>query len=247
MARTRILSLNINAGFDLSRRRFLLPALRDAVRQVDADIVLLQEVLGEHLAHARRHAQWPREAQHAYLADTIWPHHAYGRNAEFAEGHQGNAVLSRFPIATHGNHDVSVAGHEARGLLHVVVDRPATSDPLHLVNVHLGLRESHRQRQVAQLLEFVDGRIPVEAPLVIAGDFNDWRSRAHPLLRAAGLHEAFEDAQGRLALTFPSPRPLLPLDRMYLRHVEAHTASVLRGRPWSRLSDHAGLLVELEN
>ena len=245
MASIRILSLNINAGFDLSRRRFLLPALRDAVRTIGADVVLLQEVLGEHTGHARRHAQWPSQAQYDYLADAFWPHHAYGRNADFAEGHQGNALLSRFPIASHGNHDVSIAGHEARGLLHAAVQVPDAPRPLHLVNVHLGLHESHRQRQVAQLLGFIDANVPPGLPLVVAGDFNDWRARAHRLLRAAGLREAFEDSRGRLALTFPSLRPVLPLDRIYLRDTRAVTTSVLHARPWSRLSDHCGLLAEI--
>ena len=31
----RILTLNVNAGFDVTRRRFQLPALRDAVQSVD--------------------------------------------------------------------------------------------------------------------------------------------------------------------------------------------------------------------
>jgi len=245
MASTRILSFNINAGFDLSRRRFLLPALRDAVREVDADVVLLQEVLGEHAGHARRHAQWPTQAQYDYLADAFWPHRAYGRNADFAEGHQGNAVLSRFPIAAHGNHDVSIAGHEARGLLHAVIDVPDGSQPLHIMNVHLGLRESHRQWQVARLVEFIESAIPAGSPLVVAGDFNDWRMRVHPLLRAAGLREAFEDTDGRLPRTFPSPRPLLPVDRIYVRDAQVVATDVLRARPWSRLSDHCALLAEI--
>ena len=246
MARIRILSLNINAGFDLSRRRFLLPALRDAVHQVDADVVLLQEVLGEHAGHARRHAQWPLQAQHAYLAHALWPHHAYGRNAELAEGHQGNAVLSRFPIAAHGNHDISIAGHEARGLLHAIIDVPNMLQPLHVMNVHLGLRESHRQFQVSQLVEFIDTQIPAGAPLLVAGDFNDWRTRAHPRLRPTGLREAIEESNGRQALTITSTRPVLPQDSIYFRDVDVFSASVLRGRPWSRLSDHAGLLVAIE-
>lgn len=245
MSLITILSFNINAGFDLARRRFLLPELRDAVRAVDADVVLLQEVLGEHAGHARRHARWPSQAQHAYLAEAVWPHHAYGRNADFIDGHQGNAVLSCFPIAAHGNHDVSIAGHEARGLLHAVIDVPDATQPLHVVNVHLGLRESHRQWQVARLVEFIEAKIPAGVPLVVAGDFNDWRTRAHPVLRAAGLREAFEDSRGRVARSFPSSRPLLPVDRIYLRDAGVVATSVLRARPWSRLSDHAALLAQI--
>jgi endonuclease/exonuclease/phosphatase family metal-dependent hydrolase len=245
MARFTLLTLNINGGFDLSRRRFVLPALRDAVRGVGADIVLLQEVLGEHAGHARRHRDWPSLAQQEYLAETLWPHNAYARNAAFAEGHQGNALLSRFPIAHWANHDVSIAGHEPRGLMHVAVDLPGIAAPLHLINVHFGLHESHRQFQAARLCRFIHEDIPASVPLVVAGDFNDWRRRAHGLLLACGMQEFFEHTQGRLARTFPSGAPLLPLDRIYVRNLQVDSARVLSGRPWSKLSDHAGLLSQL--
>lgn len=245
MTRFSVLSLNINMGLDIRRRRFVLPGLRDAIRSVGADIVLLQEVLGEHAGHARRHAQWPSQPQHEYLAGTLWPHHAYGRNAVFTEGHQGNAVLSRFPISSQQNHDVSIPGHEPRGLLHTLLDVPGLRSPLHVISVHLGLRESHRKMQVAALCRLVAHGIPRDAPLLVAGDFNDWRLHAHAPLLSSGLHEAFESAHGRLARTFPAQLPLLPLDRMYLRNLRAAELAVLAKSPWERLSDHAGLLASL--
>jgi endonuclease/exonuclease/phosphatase family metal-dependent hydrolase len=248
MVQVSVLTLNINAGFDVSRRRFLLPALREAMRQVGADVVLLQEVLGAHAGHARRHAQWAPQPQHAYLADAHWPHHAYGRNAVFVEGHQGNAILSRMPIVRSENHDVSIAGHEPRGLLHAVLELPDASkavSAMHVVNVHLGLSESHRREQVAALCRLVETDIPAGSPLVVAGDFNDWRQRGHDALRAAGLHEAFEQTGGHLAKTFPSALPLLPLDRIYLRNADVQSACRLSAKPWSRLSDHVALLARL--
>jgi endonuclease/exonuclease/phosphatase family metal-dependent hydrolase len=245
MARFSLLTLNINGGFDLSRRRFVLPALRDAVRSVGADVVLLQEVLGHHAGHAQRHRDWPSLAQQEYLAEALWPHHAYARNAVFAEGHQGNALLSRFPVARWANHDASVAGHEPRGLLHAAVALPGDAPLLHLVNVHLGLKEVHRQHQIARLRELIESDIPSGAPLAVAGDFNDWRQRGHHALLAAGLHEAFERAHGRLARTFPSRWPVLPVDRIYLRQLRAERVDVMSGAPWSVLSDHAGLLAQL--
>jgi endonuclease/exonuclease/phosphatase family metal-dependent hydrolase len=251
LAQVSLLTLNLNAGFDATRRRFLLPALREAVRQVGADVVLLQEVLGAHAGHARRHAQWPRQAQHTYLAEAHWPHHVYGRNAVFVEGDQGNAILSRLPIVRSENRDVSIAGHEPRGLLHAVlelprVDAPDAAPTMHVVNVHLGLAESHRREQIAALCQFVETDVPAGIPLVVAGDFNDWRQRGHAALRAAGLHEAFEQTMGRLAKTFPSALPLLPLDRIYLRNANVQSVRMLSARPWSRLSDHLALLVRLQ-
>ena len=239
----RILTLNVNAGFDVTRRRFQLPALREAVHAVGADIVLLQEVLGHHAGHARRHAQWPAQPQHEYLAHTLWPHHAYGRNAIFPEGEQGNALLSRFAISAFDNRDVSIAGHEARGLLHARLDLP--EGELHVVCTHLGLLESHRRKQLQTLRALVERDIPHNAPLIVAGDFNEWRARGHDVLIEAGLQEAFHVAHGRLARTFPARRPILPLDRIYFRNAAVCSASVLSSRPWSHLSDHAGLLAEL--
>jgi endonuclease/exonuclease/phosphatase family metal-dependent hydrolase len=245
MPALNVLTLNAHMGFSLSRRRFVLPALREAIRSVSADLVFLQEVLGAHAHHARRHADWPDEPQYEFLADTTWAQHAYGRNAAYPHGHHGNALLSKFPILRHRNHDVSVQGHEERGLLHCVIEVPAGGE-LHAVCAHLGLRESHRQRQLGLLCELLRDGIPPGAPVVVAGDFNDWRGRGHALLAGCGLHEAFVEAHGRFARSFPSRLPLLPLDRIYVRGASAREPRVLGGPPWSRLSDHAPLLARIE-
>ena len=244
MSHCTVLSLNINMGLDVSRRRFVLPRLRDAVRETNADLVLLQEVMGGEAGGTPRRAERPLQPQHEYLAESIWPHHAYGQNAVVAGGHQGNAVLSRFAILGQRNVDVSIPGHEPRGLLHALLDVPWLDVPLQVVSVHLGLRESHRQHQVARLCALAR-ETPHGMPIVVGGDFNDWRKRGHAPLLAAGLHEAFEAAHGRLARTFPSWSPVLPLDRLYLRGAHAVELDVLRRGPWSRLSDHAALLARI--
>jgi endonuclease/exonuclease/phosphatase family metal-dependent hydrolase len=245
MPALNVLTLNAHMGFSPSRRRFVLPALREAIRSVSADLVFLQEVMGAHARHARRHADWPAEPQYEFLADTTWGQHAYGRNAAYPHGHHGNALLSKFPILRDRNHDVSVHGHERRGLLHCVIDVPGGGE-LHAVCAHLGLRESHRRRQLGLLCGLLHDAIPAGAPVVVAGDFNDWRGRGHPLLHACGLREAFVEAHGRLARSFPSGAPLLPLDRVYVRDARAREPRVLGGKPWSRLSDHAPLLARIE-
>ena len=73
-----------------------------------------------------------------------------------------------------------------------------------------------------------------------------WRQRAHALLAdRAGLQEVFATAFGRAARTFPVRLPLLRLDRVYVRNLQAGRPQVLTGPPWSRLSDHAPLQLEL--
>lgn len=243
----RLLTLNIHKGFSLFNRRFVLHDLREAVRSVSADIVLLQEVIGDHEGHALRHAGWPDTPHYEFLADTIWSDFAYGRNAVYTQGHHGNAVLSKFPIARYRNHDVSIGDTERRGLLHCVLNLPGPDQALHVICVHLGLGEAQRRHQLERLCELIRREVPPQAPLFVGGDFNDWRQRADRLLgERAGLREAFRETSGRPARSFPAIWPLLRLDRLYLRQGRVRQARVLSGRPWSRLSDHSALSVEIE-
>jgi len=242
----RILTVNTHKGFTFFNRRFILHELREAVHSVSADIVFLQEVLGSHALHAAHIANWPAASHYEFLADTMWTSFAYGRNAVYPDGHHGNAVLSKFPIVHHENRDVSVDGTEERGLLHCVCRIPGRDVDLHAICVHLGLRESHRQQQIELLCRMIHDELPPAAPLVIAGDFNDWRLRGHQQMEGcAGLREVFVHAHGRPAKTYPARWPLLALDRIYVRNAAVHRPVVLPHRPWSHLSDHAPLAAEV--
>ena len=111
---------------------------------------------------------------------------------------------------------------------------------------HLGLAEAHRREQLDLLCDIVRSEVPEDAPLVVAGDFNDWRRRAHDTLeREVGLKEVFVSAYGESAKTFPARFPLLSLDRIYVRNASVHLPVVLPRRPWSHLSDHAPLAAEI--
>ncbi len=239
----KVLTINAHKGFNAFNRRFILHELRDAVRTTDADLVFLQEVLGNHDRHARRYRNWPPMPQYEFLADSIWPQFAYGRNAVYPDGHHGNALLSKFPIIHHENLDVSVQGNEQRGLLHCVLDVPGHRE-VHAVCVHLGLREAHRKKQIGLLSDLLD-TLNDAAPTIVAGDFNDWRLRADAMLAERDLVEAFGWAYGAPARSFPARFPLLCLDRIYVRNATTQHPVVLSTRPWSHLSDHAPLAAEV--
>lgn len=243
----RVMTLNIHKGFGVFNRRFVLHELREAIRLTAADVVCLQEVLGEHTEHSARHPNaWPKQPQYEFLADSIWHQHAYGRNAVYTEGHHGNAVLSKFPITSFDNHNISIAGPERRGMLHCVLQLPEERLPAHVICVHLGLLGAHRSRQLELLCALIRDHIPVNAPLVVAGDFNDWRVQAHKiLLTNAGLDEVFVQSTGKAARTYPARWPLMRLDRIYCRNVESAAPLPAPRRPWSHLSDHVPLCVEL--
>ena len=118
---------------------------------------------------------------------------------------------------------------------------------LHAICVHLGLRDRERRHQLDLLCRLIEREVPAEAPLIVAGDFNDWRKRAHErLARCAGLREVFVAATGQAARTYPARWPLLALDRIYVRNAQASQPLVLSTRPWSHLSDHAPLAAELQ-
>ena len=242
----RVLTVNTHMGFTFLNRRFVLSELRDAIRAVGADLVFLQEVQGSHAGKSTSVVGWPEAPHYEYLADELWPEFAYGRNAVYPHGHHGNAVLSKFPIVADENRDVSVDGHETRGLLHCMLRLPDHPLDLHAICVHLGLKESHRRHQLALLSEVIRDHVPAAAPLIVAGDFNDWAAQAHRILEeSADLREVFVHSNGRSARTFPASFPLLQLDRIYVRNARVHAPLPLPRRPWSRLSDHAPLAAEI--
>lgn len=239
----RILTVNTHKGFTWMNRRFILPELREAVRTLSSDVVFLQEVLGENLKHGQRYSNWTSVPQYEFLADTMWPQFAYGRNAVYPHGHHGNALLTKFPILRYENRDVSISGTEERGLLHAVLDVPGHKE-VHVICVHLGLREHHREEQLGLLCEVVNS-LPTGAPVIVAGDFNDWRQRADQHLARCGMHEVFVSEFGAPAKSFPARWPILCLDRIYVRNATYRHPEVLVKRPWSHLSDHAPLAVEV--
>jgi endonuclease/exonuclease/phosphatase family metal-dependent hydrolase len=230
----RVVTLNAHLGFSRSRLG-VLSQIRDALQASRADLVLLQEVGGESESD-----QTPQ--QYEVLADQVWPQHAYGRNAVTNYGHQGNALLSKFPITSWQNVDVSRTRAEARGLLHCTIEVSRHDPLLHAVCVHFGLQESHRRHQLDRLIEVL-ATIPRRLPLLVGGDFNDWRGSVHRCLvgdPSLALEEIHASVNGRPARTFPARWPLLRLDRIYVRNLR-HRPVELPRRPWATLSDHTPL------
>jgi endonuclease/exonuclease/phosphatase family metal-dependent hydrolase len=235
-----IATYNIHKGMSAFNRRHVLPALKLAVDEFDADLVFLQEVQGEHRIRARRHEDWPEAPQHAFLAGEH--HHVYGRNAVYSSGHHGNALLSRYPILSWHNEDLSLHRFERRGLLHAEIAMPNQTRPIHALCVHLNLRAADRRRQLLMLADYVRDRVPADAPLVLAGDFNDWQGEVCARLEHdMGVRDAFHSVHGRLAASFPARMPLLTLDRIYLRGFHVDRAEAHSGPRWAKLSDHAPL------
>ncbi|MFZ6773085.1 endonuclease/exonuclease/phosphatase family protein [Undibacterium sp. SXout7W] len=260
----RIATYNIHKGVSAFGRKAKIHGIKEAIDLLDADLVFLQEVQGQHDHHAEQHAHWPQVGQHEFLAGESH-HSAYGMNAVYDHGHHGNALLSRYPITSSVNHDVSDHAYEQRGILHAVVH--TGTQEVHCFVIHLGLFAASRRRQIQALIQTIQRDLPPDAPLIIAGDFNDWSQRlSHTLYQQLGVFEAFDvDAhhgasrfsvkgmkqllsgkRNRHARTFPAGLPWLCLDRVYLRGCRVSAAEVLSGAPWNQLSDHVPITATLE-
>jgi endonuclease/exonuclease/phosphatase family metal-dependent hydrolase len=246
-----VVTYNIHKGLSHFNRRLVVHDIRDRLEAMQADVVFLQEVQGAHSKYSGRHRDWPVEPQHEFLAghaavETEVVHAAYGMNAVYQDGHHGNAVLSRHPIVLAENTDISHHALESRGMLHCEMAVKGWDVPLHCINVHLGLWARSRKLQIERIAARIRAEVPDTAPLVLAGDFNDWRGTAsRQLAQVLGMFEVFEQMHGSPARSYPARMPMLTLDRIYVRGLKVVSAECHGGRGWQRLSDHLALSARL--
>ncbi len=244
----RVATYNIHKGVRGIgiNKRLEIHNLGLGVEALDADLVFLQEVRRFHQGDSRRFQRtsfgWPEQPQADFLAPEGYEV-AYRTNAYTRDGEHGNALLSRWPLGDVGHHDVSDHRFEQRGLLHVPVKWRGMQ--VHTIVVHLGLIHGSRIRQIEKLANYIAQQVPPDAPIIVAGDFNDWSERLDSGMVSAGLSRAHAHG-GRRELTYPSRVPVFALDRVYMRGLRCVSTFVPRGSAWARMSDHLPLVVELE-
>lgn len=228
-----VLSYNIHKGFDFLNQRFVLEEIKTLIREWDADIICLQEVLGAHDIHGKKLPEHFAESQMEFLADTVWQHSSYGKNAVYEEGHHGNCILSRHPISKTYNVDLTLHRFEQRGALFTEIDLPlgeAQGHKLHLYTTHLNLLHKHRDEQVEIICQDMK-RHSSKAPMLLAGDFNDWNNKL-------GVETRLEMEGNPRRPTFPSFFPLMALDRVFYRNMELADFQVLQSHALGKISDH---------
>lgn len=243
----RLLTINLHKGFSPLNKRFVLPQLSRCIRSINADIIFMQEVVGENIHKAAKHAGWPAGAQHEYIAGEAGFDHVYGKNAVYTFGHHGNAILSRYPILFYDQVDISTNRLEKRGMLYARLKLPGSGEGLHCICIHLGLLHRSRKKQFRKMREYIQEMVPENEPLLIAGDFNEWRrSKKDELETRLFMKDAGVELYGRKLHTFPAVLPIFPLDRIYLRGFKAVQARIINKGSCGRLSDHAAYFAEVE-
>ncbi len=238
-----LLTYNIHKGFTSGNRSFVLPKIRELIREANVDLVFLQEVTGAHDGHASKISNWPAASQFEFLADEVWTHYAYGKNAILDTSHHGNAILSKYPFAEWANINVSLFKKASRSLLHGTLQLPGTTTRVHVLCVHFGLLGFERKGQIFALNRHLATIREHHEAIIIAGDFNDWTSRQvnRYLDPALGLQEVFMQSQKRHAKTFPAHYPLFCVDRIYYSGLTLESCQSLNGKNWQELSDHVPL------
>jgi endonuclease/exonuclease/phosphatase family metal-dependent hydrolase len=200
-----------------------------AIEEIDPDIAALQEI-DAGAAHAL--AIDPFE----YFAERFGWQKITARTLLRTHGHYGHVLLSRWPIESLGDEDLSIQGSEPRTALLASILAPFGS--LVVVAAHLGLRGRDRRRQLDRIRRRLS-TLPTSAVLVL-GDFNDFRPNAPADQRfCPPLHRA------PLRRTFPSCAPLMPLDRIWYGSAFS-LAAISAPRSARRLSDHLPLVADLE-
>ena len=233
-ATVRVATYNIHRcrGMD---RRVMPQRIADVLREIDADVIAMQEVIGAGPGGAGQ-------------AEEIGA--ALGMGWVMAPVRQlrrhlfGNVVMSRYPIVHHSHYELSWRTCEPRGCQRADLDL-GDGRMLHMYNVHLGTAVLERRYQAPRLASFVHDR-RVHGPKIILGDFNEWMRG----LATRTLSSLFESVDLRSHLrrrrTYPGIFPVLHLDHIYYEgNVDVRSVELPRSRKALMASDHLPLVANL--
>ncbi|WP_434778282.1 endonuclease/exonuclease/phosphatase family protein [Neisseria sp. Ec49-e6-T10] len=242
----KIVTYNIHKGMSALNRYVRLYSIAMALQKLDANIIFLQEVQGEHKKRARKYLYFPEKGQHDFLAQSLGLKATYGKNALYEHKHHGNAILSNLPLIDSHNLDISVNAMENRGILHCTFKPEGWPTEVVALCAHLNLLHHDRKKQYQYLIHYIQEKIDPKVPLILAGDFNDWQNKASDILQnELNLQDVFIHRHGAPAKSFPSRMPFFTLDRIYTRYLLPIHANVHTGIPWTNLSDHLPLSTSL--
>jgi endonuclease/exonuclease/phosphatase family metal-dependent hydrolase len=198
-SRLSVASYNVHRCIGGDGRRDVARVAR-VIDSLGADIIALQEV------------EWSRASEDGPMQIDVLAHLVgltaiSGPTIEHANGHFGNALLTRLPIRTVRKLDLTFRSREPRGAIDVDFDIAGTH--VRVIATHLGLLPSERRHQVQRILETAADQH--DGVTVLLGDINEWLVAGRPL---RWLHRRF--GQCRAQRTFPAWFPIFALDRIWV-------------------------------
>jgi len=230
--RLRLATYNIHKARGMDGRT-RLDRIAAVIESLDADVIALQEVVGN----------GPEEdGQAAALGALLGMGWAMDSVRLLRGKSYGNVVLSRLPIAQTHQCNLSCDKREPRGCMRVDID--VAGQALHVFNVHLGTAVFERRRQAPMLAEFVTDR-QAGGPKVLLGDFNEWVKG----LTSKTLGEMLEGVDLthhlRRRRTYPGMLPMFHLDHIYVDGgLKVEKVTLPRNRLTLVASDHLPLVAD---
>ena len=227
----KVATYNIHKCVGMDRKRNPERIL-DVLREIDADIIALQEA-------DRRFGQRETCLPFAKIdAETPWKHVPWGVRPN-GIGWHGNAILVRDSMHIRRGEPLDLPTLEPRGA--VCCEIETEQGLVRVIGVHLDLSGLWRRRQIRRILAYLEGE-PRHIPTVIMGDFNQWSQRGALSEFAFHHHRIIKTPK-----SFHSARPLANLDRIIISHdIEASDYGVHISKLSRQASDHLPIWAELK-
>jgi endonuclease/exonuclease/phosphatase family metal-dependent hydrolase len=225
-----VATYNVHRCVGTDRRR--LPSRIAAVLgELGADLIALQEVDALGIRESG-------DDQFEFFARATGLNAVVGVTIERERGRYGNLLLARHPLRDVTHIDLSLPRREPRGAIEALVDGP--SGPLRVIAAHLGLDPRERRVQAQRLgRRIADGGEQI--PVVLLGDLNSISATSLAPLRV------WMTARPSSRRTYPSRRPILPLDRIWTRPGSLVAELHVHRSPLARIaSDHLPLRARLK-
>ncbi|HEX9462149.1 MAG TPA: endonuclease/exonuclease/phosphatase family protein [Alphaproteobacteria bacterium] len=223
----RVVSYNIHSCIG-SDRRASAERILHVLREIEADVVALQEVGHDSLVDGLE--------QFAFFEQNLAMAGVHGVNLRRGKHAFGNALFTRGDIRDFHLEDLSVTSFEPRGAIDCSIR--LGDHVIRVVATHLGLYPYERREQLDRL-----GRVLTlrrNALTVVLGDFNIFGLERR-VLRRAGAPPRLPRLR-----TFPARRPLMSLDRIWTLPNDQVVHSHVHRTPLSRsASDHLPIVADI--
>lgn len=155
-----IISYNIHSGTDKNMAPTLFDTI-DFLKKSKADIICLQEV----------NESAKIGFQVSSLKEELDMNLHFGANVTENDINYGLATYSKYRIISQ-KHIYLSSEKEQRGFLHTTVK--IKNKKLHIINIHLGLRNDERKKQVNELKKYIKNLKSLKKEyFIILGDFNE--------------------------------------------------------------------------
>jgi endonuclease/exonuclease/phosphatase family metal-dependent hydrolase len=172
------------------------------IREMNCDTVGLQEV-------DSRPGVRSDSRQLEFLATATGMQAVAGATIIRHDRDYGNALLTSRKILDVRRHDLSFRRFEPRGALEVDLD--VSGQCMRVFVMHLGLLPAERRFQMRKVLAVLRA-MPMDQPVVVLGDINEWLPLGRPLRWLHGLL-----GTPPWHRTFPVYAPMFALDRVWVR------------------------------